>query len=73
MLEEPELVELLDEEPEEQLPPPPAYLGKKIVVQLTVVLCLKVATGLAIRGLVKSIREFEVLYPENLDRIKWRA
>lgn len=72
MLEEPELVELIDEEPED-IPLPPANLGKKIVVQVVVVACLKVATGLAIRALVKSIRDFEVLYPENFDRVNWRV
>lgn len=72
MLEEPELVELIDEEPDD-IPPPPLHLGRRIVIQAVTVACLKVATGLAIRALVKSIRDFEVLYPENLDRVKWKG
>lgn len=73
MLEEPELVELINEEEPDDIPPPPSYLGKKIVVQIVVVACLKVATGLAIRALFKSVRDFEVLYPERLDRINWKV
>lgn len=72
MLEEPKLVTLIDEEPED-IPPPPSHLGRKIVLQVVTVACLKVATGLAIKALVKSIRDFEVLYPESFDRINWRS
>lgn len=71
LLEEPELITLIpEEEPEE--PPPPPKLGAKIVVNLIVIAGLKVATGFAVRSLVKNIRQFDILYPEHLDRIRWK-
>jgi hypothetical protein len=71
-MEDPELITLIPEEEEEQLPPPPPELGRKLVIQLVTVVVLKVATGIAIKNLVKTIREFDVLYPEHLDRINWK-
>lgn len=72
MLEEPELVTLIPEEEEETSPPPPKQLGTKIVVNLVVIAGLKIALGFAVRNLAKNIRQFDILYPEHLDRINWR-
>lgn len=71
MLEEPELVTLIPEE-EEEAPPPPRQLGTKIIVNLVVIAGLKVALGFAVRNLAKNIKQFDILYPEHLDRINWR-
>lgn len=71
-MEEPELVTLIPEEEEEAPPPPPSDLGRKLVIQIVTVICLKVATGIAVRNMAKTIREFDVLYPEHLDRIRWK-
>lgn len=71
MLEEPELVTLIPEE-EEETPPPPRQLGTKIIVNLVVIAGLKVALGFAVRNLAKNIKQFDILYPEHLDRINWR-
>ena len=71
-MEEPKLVTLIPEEEEEPPPPPPEVMVRKIVIQITAVICLKVATGLAIRALARSIKDFDILYPEHLDRINWK-
>ena len=71
-MEEPELVTLLPEEEPDPPPPPPQDLGRKLVVQLVTVIVLKVATGIAIKGLFKTVRDFDIYYPEHLDRIKWK-
>ena len=72
MLEEPELVTLIPEEEEESPQPPPKQLGAKIVVNLVVIAGLKVALGFAVRSLAKNIRQFDILYPEHLDRVDWK-
>jgi hypothetical protein len=72
VLEEPELVELLPEEEEEPPPTPPTDLGRRLAIQIVTVVVLKVATGLAIKSLTKTIREFDVLYPEHFERIRWK-
>lgn len=70
-MEEPDLVTLIPEE--EEPPPPPAnILGRKIAMQIVAVICLKVATGIAIKSLAKSIRDFDILYPEHFDKINWK-
>jgi hypothetical protein len=70
-MDDPELVTLIpEEEPEEK--PPVEELGRKLVIQIVAVVCLKVATGLAIRSLVKTIREIDVLYPESLNKVNWK-
>jgi hypothetical protein len=71
-VEDPELVTLLPEEEEEPPPPPPQDLGRKLVIQIVAVVVLKVATGIAIKSLAKTIREFDVLYPEHLSHINWK-
>lgn len=71
-MEKPKLVTLIPEEEPEEVPPQPPELGRKLAIQIVAVICLKVATGLAIRSLTKTIREFDVLYPEHLDKIKWK-
>jgi hypothetical protein len=71
-MDDPELVTLLDEDEPEPPPPPPPELGRKLIIQLVTVVILKVATGIAIRGLVKTVREFDVLYPEHLDKVNWK-
>lgn len=71
-MEDPELITLIPEEEPEAPPLPPKDLGRKLVVQMVTVLVLKVATGLAIKGLIKTIREFDVLYPEHLTNIQWK-
>jgi Holliday junction resolvasome RuvABC DNA-binding subunit len=71
MLEEPELITLIPEEEPEELPTVPK-LGKRLAVQIVTVICLKVATGIAIKNMAKTIREMDLLYPEHLDRIRWR-
>lgn len=72
MIEEPELVTLLPEEDEEEPPPSVTKLHTKIVINLLVIAGLKVATGFAVRRLVKNIRSVDLLYPEHLDRINWK-
>ena len=72
MLEEPELVTLIPEEEEEPPPPSAGKLHAKIVVNLVVIAGLKIATGFAIRRLVKNVRSIDLLYPEHLDRINWK-
>ena len=71
-MEDPELVTLLPEEEEEPPPPTPDVLGKRLVVQIITVICLKVATGIAIRNLSKTVRDFDIHYPEHLSRIRWK-
>lgn len=70
-MEDPELVTLIPEE-EEDVPPPPADLSRKLVIQIVTVICLKVATGLAIKSLTKTIKDFDVMYPEHLAHIRWK-
>lgn len=72
MLEEPELVTLIPEEEEEEPPPSVSKLHTKIVVNLVVIAGLKIATGFAVRSLVRNIRSIDLLYPEHLDRINWK-
>lgn len=72
MLEEPELVTLIPEEEEEEPPPSVSKLHTKIVVNLVVIAGLKIATGFAIRRLAKNVRSIDLLYPEHLNRIKWK-
>jgi hypothetical protein len=72
MLEDPELVTLLDEEDEEDRPPSVGKLHAKIVMNIFLIAGLKVATGFAVRRLVKNIRSIDLLYPEHLDRINWK-
>lgn len=71
-VEPPKLVTLIPEEDEEETPPPPRELGRKLILQIITIVCLKVATGIAIRNLSKTIREIDVLYPEHLNRIRWK-
>jgi hypothetical protein len=71
-MEDPELVTLIPEEEPDPPPPPPRNLGRKLVIQFVTVAILKVATGIAIKNLAKTIREFDILYPEHLDRINWK-
>lgn len=73
-MEDPELVTLIPEDEEEpDYPAPPAPdLARRLAIQLVVVVCLKVATGFAIKALVKTVRDFDVLYPEHLDRVQWK-
>lgn len=71
-MDDPELVTLLPEAEEKPPPPPPQDLGRKLVIQIVAVVVLKVATGIAIKSLAKTIREFDVLYPEHLDRVNWK-
>jgi hypothetical protein len=71
-MEDPTLVTLVPEEEPEQPPPPAEDLGRKLVVQIVALVCLKVATGIVIRSLSRTIRDFDVLYPEHLNRIRWR-
>lgn len=71
-MEEPELVTLIPEEEPEELPPPRSEMTKRLVINIVTVICLKVATGIAIKNLSKTIREFDVLYPEHLERIRWK-
>lgn len=71
-MEDPELVTLLPEDEPEAPPPPPPELGRKLVIQIVTVVVLKVATGIAIKNLSKTIREFDALYPEHLSRINWK-
>lgn len=70
-MEDPELVELIPEE-EEPSVSPPADLGRKLIIQLVTVICLKVATGIAVKSLAKTIKEFDILYPEHLEKIRWK-
>lgn len=72
MLEDPELVTLIPEEEEKPPPPSVGKLHAKIVVNLVVIAGLKIATGFAVRRLVKSVRTIDLLYPEHLDRINWK-
>jgi hypothetical protein len=71
-MEDPELVTLISEDEPEPPPPSPPELGRKLVIQLITVVILKVATGIAIKNLAKTIRDFDVIYPEHLDKIKWK-
>jgi len=71
-MDEPELVTLLPEEEEEPPKPPPSDLGRRLLIQAVTVICLKVATGIAIRNLSKTIKEFDILYPEHFERIRWK-
>jgi hypothetical protein len=71
-MEDPELITLLPEEEEDPPPPPPSDLGRKLAIQIVTVLLLKVATGIAIKSLTKTIREFDVLYPEHFENIRWK-
>lgn len=71
-MEEPELVTLLPEEEEPPPAPPANVLARRIAIQAVTIVCLKVATGIAIRALVKSIKDFDILYPEHLERINWK-
>jgi hypothetical protein len=70
-MEEPELVTLIPEEDSEGASQSPE-IGRKLLTQIVVVVVLKVATGIAIRKLADTIREFDVLYPEHLNRVRWR-
>lgn len=70
-MEDPELVTLIPDEEKEEEKPPPSHLIRKMAMQFTLVLCLKVATGFAVRSLSKTIKEFDILYPESLSRIDW--
>lgn len=72
MLEDPELVTLIPEEESEEEPPSPEHLGRKIAINILVIATLKVATGLAVKALAKNIRQFDILYPEHLSRIRWK-
>ena len=69
-MEDPKLVTLIPEEETEE-PPPPSRMTKQLIGQIVVVVCLKVATGLAIRNLTRTIREMDVLYPESLSKVNW--
>jgi hypothetical protein len=72
VIEEPELVTLIPEEEEDEPPPSVTKLHTKIVVNLVLIAGLKIATGFAIRRLVKDVRKIDLLYPEHLDRINWK-
>lgn len=70
-MEEPELVTLIpEEEPEET--PPASKLGKRLVIQIVVVVCLKVATGIVLKNMTKTVQEMDLLYPESVSRIRWK-
>jgi hypothetical protein len=73
IVEDPELVTLVPEEEPEELPPSSHELGRRLAVQVVAVIFLKVATGIAIKNLTRTIRQIDVLYPETLDRINWKA
>lgn len=70
----PKLVTLLPEEEEDAPQPPktPTYIGAKLVMQIASVVVLKVATGIAIRNLTRTIREMDILYPEHLSKVNWK-
>ena len=76
-MEDPELITLISDEEIEKQPqldpsPTAAELSKRLLGQIVLIACLKVATGFAVRGLAKTIRDFDVLYPEHLSRIQWK-
>jgi len=72
-VQDPELVTLLPEEEEETPKPPPSDLGRRLVIQTVTLICLKVATGIVIRNMAKTIREFDILYPEHFERVNWKV
>lgn len=72
-MQDPELVTLLPEEEEETPNPPPSDLGRRLVIQTVTLICLKVATGIVIRSMVKTMKEFDILYPEHFERVNWKV
>lgn len=72
MMKPPRLVTLLPEEEDEPPKKTRAVTGRKLMVQIASVIVLKVATGIAIRNLMNTVREIDILYPEHLDKIKWK-
>lgn len=70
MLEDPELVELIPEEEQDEVSSN-SKLRKRLVLQIITVITLKVATGIAVRNFAKTVKELDILYPESFEKIRW--